>query len=69
MNETRRAALDAAMKDLPLVAILRGVRPDEVDGIFDALVASGFKLIEIPSIRHGRGKASSEWPSAVPMMS
>lgn len=48
MNETRRAALDAAMKKLPLAAILRGVRPDEIDSIFDALVASGFKLIEIP---------------------
>lgn len=48
MNETRRAALDAALGNLPLVAILRGVRPDEVDNIFDALVAAGFKLIEIP---------------------
>lgn len=48
MNETRRAALDAALRDLPLVAILRGVRPDEIDGIFDALVTAGFKLIEIP---------------------
>lgn len=48
MNETRRAALDAALRDLPLVAILRGVRPDEIDNIFDALVAAGFKLIEIP---------------------
>ena len=48
MNDTRRAALDAALRDLPLVAILRGVRPDEIDAIFDALVAAGFKLIEIP---------------------
>ncbi|SHE36604.1 2-keto-3-deoxy-phosphogalactonate aldolase [Modicisalibacter ilicicola DSM 19980] len=48
MNETRRAALDAAMEKLPLVAILRGVRPEEVDAIFDALVGAGFKLIEIP---------------------
>lgn len=48
MNETRRAALDAALRDLPLVAILRGVRPDEIDAIFDALVAAGFKMIEIP---------------------
>lgn len=48
MNETRRAALDAALRDLPLVAILRGVRPDEIDAIFDALVGAGFKMIEIP---------------------
>ncbi|MDP4022839.1 2-dehydro-3-deoxy-6-phosphogalactonate aldolase [Methylobacterium sp. NEAU 140] len=32
----------------PLVAILRGVRPDEADGIVDALVEEGFELIEIP---------------------
>lgn len=48
MNETRRAALDAALRDLPLVAILRGVRPDEIDSIFDALIEAGFKMIEIP---------------------
>ncbi|MCI4591752.1 2-dehydro-3-deoxy-6-phosphogalactonate aldolase [Sphingobium sp. BYY-5] len=32
----------------PLVAILRGVRPDEVEAIGDALVAAGFTLIEVP---------------------
>jgi 2-dehydro-3-deoxyphosphogalactonate aldolase len=32
----------------PLVAILRGVRPDEVDAIGDALVGAGFELIEVP---------------------
>ena len=32
----------------PLVAILRGVRPDEVEPIGDALVAAGFTLIEVP---------------------
>jgi 2-dehydro-3-deoxyphosphogalactonate aldolase len=31
-----------------LVAILRGVRPDEVDGIADALVDAGFEMIEVP---------------------
>jgi len=48
MNETRRAALQAALDDLPLVAILRGVHPEEVEAIFDVLVAEGFRLIEIP---------------------
>ena len=33
---------------LPLVAILRGVRPDEVEGIGEALVEAGFTLIEVP---------------------
>ena len=32
----------------PLVAILRGVKPDEVEAIGDALVESGFRLIEVP---------------------
>jgi 2-dehydro-3-deoxyphosphogalactonate aldolase len=32
----------------PLVAILRGVRPDEVEPIGDALVEAGFTMIEVP---------------------
>ena len=32
----------------PLVAILRGVRPDEVEAIGDALVAAGIGAIEVP---------------------
>jgi 2-dehydro-3-deoxyphosphogalactonate aldolase len=32
----------------PLVAILRGVRPDEVEGIVSALIESGMTAIEIP---------------------
>lgn len=31
-----------------LVAILRGVRPDEVEAIGDALAAAGFEAIEVP---------------------
>lgn len=31
-----------------LVAILRGVRPDEVEGIVEALIDSGFAVIEVP---------------------
>ncbi|HVF93702.1 MAG TPA: 2-dehydro-3-deoxy-6-phosphogalactonate aldolase, partial [Sphingomonas sp.] len=37
-----------AFATLPLVAILRGVRPDEIDSIGDALVDAGFSLIEVP---------------------
>ena len=40
--------LDTWLGRCPLVAILRGVRPDEVEGIGDALVASGFAIIEVP---------------------
>lgn len=32
----------------PLVAILRGVKPDEVEAIFEVLVAAGVTLIEVP---------------------
>ncbi|MBN8991995.1 MAG: 2-dehydro-3-deoxy-6-phosphogalactonate aldolase [Rhizobiales bacterium] len=32
----------------PLVAILRGIKPDEVEGIVDGLIESGMTAIEIP---------------------
>ena len=41
-------SLDAAMADLPLVAILRGVRPEEAADIGIALVEAGFRIIEVP---------------------
>ena len=40
--------LDQALKHLPLVAILRGVKPEEVEAIADALYAGGFRVIEVP---------------------
>jgi 2-dehydro-3-deoxyphosphogalactonate aldolase len=40
--------LDQALQQLPLVAILRGVLPDEVEAIADALYAEGFRVIEVP---------------------
>ncbi|WP_439569587.1 2-dehydro-3-deoxy-6-phosphogalactonate aldolase [Sphingopyxis sp.] len=42
------AAFDAAFARCPLIAILRGVKPDEVEGIGEELVAAGFTLIEVP---------------------
>jgi 2-dehydro-3-deoxyphosphogalactonate aldolase len=37
-----------AFAALPLVAILRGIRPDEAQGIGAALYEAGFRLIEVP---------------------
>lgn len=38
----------AALAALPLVAILRGLRPEEAAGVGTALVDAGFRLIEVP---------------------
>jgi 2-dehydro-3-deoxyphosphogalactonate aldolase len=38
----------AAMRELPLFAILRGLKPEEADAIGDVLVETGFRLIEVP---------------------
>ena len=43
-----RQAFDAAFAKCPLIAILRGVKPDEVEAIGEALVAAGFTIIEVP---------------------
>lgn len=40
--------LNAALQALPLVAILRGVKPEEVEAVGDALHAEGFRVIEVP---------------------
>ena len=45
---TSLAAFDAAFASCPLIAILRGVRPDEVVAIGEELAAAGFTLIEVP---------------------
>ena len=40
--------LTALLAACPLVAILRGVRPEEVEGIGDVLVEAGLRIIEVP---------------------
>lgn len=45
---THRAAFDAAFVRCPLIAILRGVRSEEVEAIGEALVEAGFTIIEVP---------------------
>lgn len=41
-------AFDARLRECPLVAILRGIAPDEVEEIGEALVEPGFAIIEVP---------------------
>jgi 2-dehydro-3-deoxyphosphogalactonate aldolase len=46
MNEDQKFA--AAMARLPLVAVLRGLRPAEAPEVGQALVQAGWSLIEVP---------------------
>lgn len=39
---------DALLAELPLVAILRGVTPDRIEGVAGALFDAGFRAIEVP---------------------
>ena len=45
---THRQAFDDAFAKCPLIAILRGVKPDEVEAIGDVLVDAGFTMLEVP---------------------
>jgi 2-dehydro-3-deoxyphosphogalactonate aldolase len=40
--------LAAYLSPLPLIAVLRGIAPEEVDGVGDALVDAGFRVLEVP---------------------
>ena len=43
-----RQAFDDAFAKCPLIAILRGVKPEEVEAIGEALVDAGFTILEVP---------------------
>ncbi|MDQ0590089.1 2-dehydro-3-deoxy-6-phosphogalactonate aldolase [Variovorax paradoxus] len=45
---TPQQKFEAAMRELPLVAILRGLTPAEAAEVGDAIVESGFRLLEVP---------------------
>ncbi|HSH89917.1 MAG TPA: 2-dehydro-3-deoxy-6-phosphogalactonate aldolase, partial [Ramlibacter sp.] len=46
MNASEKFA--SAMAACPLVAILRGLHPDEALAVGGALVSAGWKLVEVP---------------------
>jgi 2-dehydro-3-deoxyphosphogalactonate aldolase len=48
MTETATDKLQKSMAALPLVAILRGLAPDEALAIGAVLVEAGFRIIEVP---------------------
>ncbi|MDR6869256.1 2-dehydro-3-deoxyphosphogalactonate aldolase [Bosea sp. BE125] len=37
-----------ALRAFPFIAILRGVKPDEVVGLTEELIAAGFRIVEVP---------------------
>ena len=47
-GESNRQKFDRAFASVPLIAILRGVEPDEVTAIAEAIVAAGILILEIP---------------------
>ena len=48
MNENLAAACQRALAALPLVAILRGIRPTEAEAVGEVLYAAGWRLLEVP---------------------
>lgn len=49
MNQTSLAdRFSAAIAKLPLVAVLRGIKPEEAEKIGQVLYEAGFRLIEVP---------------------
>jgi 2-dehydro-3-deoxyphosphogalactonate aldolase len=48
MNASLNSQWQRAVAQLPLVAILRGLRPAEAESVGDALWAAGWRLLEVP---------------------
>ncbi|MBC5784328.1 2-dehydro-3-deoxy-6-phosphogalactonate aldolase [Ramlibacter sp. USB13] len=48
MNTSLAAAWQGAVGALPLVAILRGIRPDEAETVGNVLHGAGWRLLEVP---------------------
>lgn len=48
MNLSRTVRFEAALTQLPLVAILRGLPPAQAEAVAQTLYQAGFRLIEVP---------------------
>jgi len=48
MNDLHSLHYIDALNDVPLIAILRGIEPGEIEAVASALVSSGFRFIEVP---------------------
>ena len=48
MNERRLARFTAACAQLPLIAILRGLPPEDAEAVALTLYTAGFRLLEVP---------------------
>ena len=42
------SALDDYLDDLPLIAILRGITPEDCEAVTEVLFAAGFRVVEVP---------------------
>lgn len=45
---SNRNQFEEALDECPIIAILRGVEPDQVIGIADALCRAGIRIVEVP---------------------
>ena len=42
------SSLHRYLKPLPLVAVLRGIAPEEIEAVSSALNDNGFRILEVP---------------------
>jgi 2-dehydro-3-deoxyphosphogalactonate aldolase len=45
---TAMPSLDSCLAELPLIAILRGLAPENAPAVGDVLIEAGFRLLEVP---------------------